>query len=649
MKHLRLCLGLWLLLSGWSVQAQLQNNQPLFDPIFDFRATPYRSASGAPGEQYWQNSADYLIVGELDTDKHRFSGSVKITYTNNSPEDLDFVWLQLDQNKFREDARGTYTMPLDGGRHRGNFTSGYQISSVKVNGKDTKYIVDDSRMQIRLDGSPLKAKGAKLSIDIQYGFDIPEYGADRMGRKKFEKGWVYTIAQWFPRMCVFDDIKGWNVEPYLGAGEFFLEYGNTEYKITAPSKVVLVGSGELQNPKEVWTAEQLKRWEQARNSDKTVTIVGKDEVGKADSRPKAAKLTWHFKMSNTRDVAFGASEAFIVDAARINLPSKNKCLAISLYPQESMATSAKGGGWERSTEYTKASIEHYSEMWYEYPYPTAVNVAGVVGGMEYPGVSFCSAGSKGESLWGVTDHEFGHNWFPMIVGSNERLYPWMDEGFNTFINYYSTAAFNKGEYARGFNINNLKQLASFIFTNPNRESIATYPDIVQDEMLGITAYYKPGAGLYLLREHILGSERFDYAFRTYIKRWAFKHPTPSDFFNTMNNVAGENLDWFWRGWFYGTEGADQAIENVKYVDNDPAKGIIVSLVNNKPLLLPVILEVEEADGKKTRLKLPVEIWQKGNKKDIKVETTKKVKQVALDPDKLLPDMTPANDVFKMKD
>lgn len=645
MKHLRLCLGLWLLLSGWSVKAQLQNNQPLFDPIFDFRATPYRSASGAPGEQYWQNSADYMILGELDPEKHHFSGSVKITYTNNSPEDLNFVWLQLEQNKFKEDARGTYTMPLEGGRHRGNFTSGYQISSVKVNGKDTKYILDDSRMQIRLDGSPLKAKGAKLNIDIQYSFDIPEYGADRMGRKKFEKGWVYTIAQWFPRMCVFDDIKGWNVEPYLGAGEFFLEYGNTEYKITAPAKVILVGSGELQNPKEVWTAEQLKRWEQARNSDKTVTIIGKDEVGKADSRPKAAKLTWHFKMNNTRDVAFGASEAFIVDAARINLPSKAKCLAISLYPQESGGQPA----WGRSTEYTKASIEHYSEMWYEYPYPTAVNVAGVVGGMEYPGVSFCSDGAKGQGLWGVTDHEFGHNWFPMIVGSNERLYPWMDEGFNTFINYYSTVAFNKGEYARGFNINNVRGLANFLFSNPNRESIATYPDIVQDDMLGFTAYYKPAVGLYILREQILGPERFDYAFRTYIKLWAYKHPSPADFFNSIENVAGEELDWFWKGWFYGNEGTDQAIEEVKYVDNDPAKGIIVSLQNNKPLLMPVILEVEEADGKKTRLKLPVEIWQKGNKKDIKVETTKKVKQVVLDPDKALPDTVPANDVFKMKD
>jgi hypothetical protein len=628
--------------------AQLQNNQSKFEPVFDFRATPTRSASGMPGEAYWQNRADYVLNVELDPEKHSLKGTFKITYTNNSPDNLPFVWLQLDQNKFKEDSRGTYVQAVEGSRNRANPTSGYTLENVKVGGKPAQFIITDTRMQVRLD-VPVKAKGGKVEIEGSYSFEIPEYGSDRMGRIKMEKGWIYNIAQWYPRMCVYDDIKGWNVEPYLGSGEFYLEYGNIDFKVTTPSNMVVLGSGALQNPAECYTAEQLKRWEQARNSDKTVDIISESEVGTPASRPTAkSKITWHFKIENTRDAAFGASSAFIVDAARINLPSGKKILAISGYSKESIDRNATGGGWERSTEYSKASIEHYSKMWFEFPYATANNIAGNIGGMEYPGVNFCSYRSKGDDLWGVTDHEFGHNWFPMIVGNNERLYPWMDEGFNTFINHYSTMAFNNGEYfdPKGFAISNMRnpQLQAFVVKGANREAIATYPDVVQDRNLGVTAYYKPGAGMWLLREYILGPERFDFAFRSYIKAWAFKHPQPADFFNFMNNAAGDELAWFWKAWFYGTGTIDQSVANVSYVKDDPKNGSLI-LVKNNGDVMPVVLEVTEENGKKTRLNLPVEIWQKTNNKVIRVNTTSKVLKAEIDPDKVLPDVDGSNDVW----
>jgi len=333
-------------------------------------------------------------------------------------------------------------------------------------------------------------------------------------------------------MCVYDDIEGWNVLPYLGAGEFYLEYGNFEYAITVPASHIVVGSGELMNPTEVYTAEQVKRWASANQSEKTVMIRSAAEVLDPASRPAKDRLTWKFKCQNARDVAFATSKSFIMDAARINLPSGKKSLAVSVYPVESDGQNA----WGRSTEYVKASIEHYSNWLYEYTYPVATNVAGIVSGMEYPGIIFCGYRDQTRALWGVTDHEFGHNWFPMIVGSNERKFPWMDEGFNTFINFYSTDAFNQGEFKNPkFDMH---QMAPRIFRE-NADPIMSIPDVVQPQNLGWEAYNKPGFGLRMLRESILGPDRFDYAFKQYIARWAFKHPTPYDFLSRWKMVRAK--------------------------------------------------------------------------------------------------------------
>jgi hypothetical protein len=629
---------------AWAFGQGKENNQHLFEPLFQWQPNPYRSASGMPGPAYWQNQADYDMAVSLDENLHQLKGTVTINYTNNSPDPLDFLWLQLDQNKFTPDSRGTKTMPPAGGRWVGDVDGGFAFEQVLVampgqTAKKASYIVNDTRMQIRLD-EPVKPNGGTISLKLDYRFKVPMYGADRMSRLEVKQGWIYQIAQWYPRMAVYDDIRGWNNEPYLGSGEFYLEYGNFTYAVTVPWDMVVVGSGELLNPVEVMTATQLERMKKARESDKTTYIIEPKEVGDAKkTRPvQQGMLTWKFAMENTRDVAWAASKAFIWDAARMNLPEGKTALAMSVYPKESDGNNA----WGRSTEYTKACIEHYSEKWYPYPYPAAVNVAGTVGGMEYPGVSFCSWKSKKGSLWGVTDHEFGHNWFPMIVGNNERLHPWMDEGFNTFINHYSSVAFNNGEYP-----SDLNRVRNYLFylINENRESIATFPDVVQTYNLGFTAYYKPAMGLIILREVILGEDRFDFAFRSYIRRWAYKHPTPMDFFNTMENASGEKLDWFWRGWFYSTDNLDQSVEAVEYIKGDPANGAIITIKNNDKLVMPVEVEIREEGGRVERVKLPVEIWQRGNTWKFSHNSKSKLAAVVIDPDGRLPDVKPANNAW----
>jgi hypothetical protein len=444
-------------------------------------------------------------------------------------------------------------------------------------------------------------------------------------------------------MCVFDDVMGWNTLPYTGPGEFYLEYGDFDVSITAPSKDIIVASGELQNPQEVYTPEQLKRWAEAAKSEKTVVIRTADEVTDPKSRPSGkSELTWHFKLKNARDFSWGASSAFIIDAAKMDMPSGKKALAISAYPVESDGNDA----WGRSTEYVKKSIEYNSAKWFEFPYPCATAVAGTPGGMEYPGIVFCGARSRGRGLWGVNDHEFGHTWFPMIVGSNERLYGWMDEGFNTFINTLSTENFNNGEY-KPTRPADAERTASF-FTAPTLEPILSNgADNLKERNNGTLLYSKPSAGLVLLREQILGPERFDYAFKTYIQRWAFKHPTPDDFFRTIENVSGESLQWFWRGWFANTWRLDVAVRSVKYVDsNDYSKGAYITLDNLEKMAMPVILEIKMKSGKTDRVKLPVEIWERNTSWVFKYPSTEEIESVTYDPDKVLPDYNPANNVWK---
>jgi hypothetical protein len=619
------------------------DHQDLFGPItWPVTSGNTRSANGLPGPHYWQNRADYLIHTQLNEGAQdtTIKGDVTITYTNNSPDKLDHLWLQLDQNLFKPDSRGAAVTPVTGDRFdvRGFSRGGYHIEtvSVTVNGKSytVNPVITDARMQIRLH-SPMAANGAKIQVKVKYWFSIPFYGADRMGRKLFKQGWVYEIAQWYPRMCVYDDVEGWNTLPYMGLGEFYCDYGNYDYYVTAPANMLVVGSGDLQNAAQVLSATEQSRLAEARKSDKTVMIVKPEEVGKNDNA-KGTK-TWHFKMMNTRDVSWAASKAFIWDAARVNLPSGRKAISMATYPAES----AGDDSWGRATEYLKYSIEIYSKKYFEYPWNSAVTVSGVALGMEYPGIVFCLSNLKKGQLWGDITHEIGHNWFPMIVGSNERKYMWQDEGFNTFINEYSTKMFNHGEYD-----DTSARPARAIVGLINR---IKDPLMVAPEAMGLNAYgqyyVKTSAGLDILRNVVLGPNRFDYAFDEYVKHWAFKHPLPYDFFRTMNDAAGEDLNWFFKEWFFTTWKLDQAIQSVKYVKDNPANGALITLVNKEKMAMPVEMRITTTDGKSEVLHLPVNIWQRGGVWTVKYPSTVAIKSIVLDPDKQLPDSDLKNNVW----
>ncbi len=658
MKNIRLTaiFQMAILLGGSSLTAQEvtavkqvsnYNYQDAFAPFFYTKnGTSTRSASGQPGAEYWQNRADYKLTASLNAQTNEIIGTDIISYTNNSPDSMSFLWLNLDQNLFKSDSRGEAVVPVTGsrnGRQGQIFDGGHKIKSVKIikidNKKvseiEAKYLISDTRMQLFLP-EELKSKGGKLEFKIEFSYISPNEGSDRTGVLETKNGKIFTIAQWYPRMCVYDDIRGWNTNPYLGASEFYLEYGDFDIAITAPANHVVVCSGELVNPKEVYSLEEFNRFNDAKQSDKTVVIRSLDDVLKVKNSNTSATKTWHYKLNSARDVSWASSAAFILDGARINLPSGKKSLALSAYPEESAGNDA----WGRSTEFVKHSLENYSKRWVEYTYPVATNVAGNEGGMEYPGIVFCGWKSKGKSLWGVTDHEFGHNWFPMIVGSNERLFAWMDEGFNTFINSLSDIDFNNGEF-KGEKEDLHESGVSYI----DLETIMSSPDNMKEANIGDLCYSKPSAGLVILREQVLGEEHFDLAFKTYIKRWAFKHPTPDDFFRTMENVGGEDLSWFWRGWFQYNWQLDQGVDGIKYVKNDPKKGVYITIENFEKMPMPVILDVKLKSGKVDRVKLPVEIWQKNTAWTFKHNSTEEVESITIDPDHVFPDSNEANNIW----
>ncbi len=652
LNYLLSALGLTLFTISASAQQQTVSDSVKYDHnevfgpvVWPVTTGDTRSANGKPGPNYWQNRADYQIKATLSETPQDTSitGQVVITYTNNSPDKLDYLWLQLDQNLFKPDSRGAATTPIGGDRFdvKGFNRGGYHIQSVSVTYLQKTYtvtpVITDARMQVRLN-APMAAKGAKIQVKVNYSFSIPFYGADRMGRKQFKQGWVYELAQWYPRMCVYDDVEGWNTLPYMGLGEFYCDYGDYDFYITAPASMTVVGSGDLQNPVQVLTVTQQNRLAQARNSDKSVMIINADEVGQAATHPFKGNLTWHFKMLNTRDVAWAASPAFIWDAAKVNLPSGRKCIAMSTYPVES----AGNDSWSRSTEYLKNSMEIYSAKYFEYPWNSAVSVSGVALGMEYPGIVFCLSNLKNGGLWNDVTHEIGHNWFPMIVGSNERKYMWQDEGFNTFINEYSTEKFNKGEY---FNAKNrpANQIARMM--PREKDPLMTAPE-AQNEYGQY--YVKTSMGLDMLRNVVLGPERFDYAFNEYVKHWAFKHPLPYDFFRAMNDASGEDLNWFFKPWFFTTWEIDQAVQGVKYVKDDPTKGALITLVNKEKMAMPVDLKVTESNGKTETIHLPVNIWQRGGTWTFAYPSTSTIQSLEIDPDHQLPDIDRKNNVWSGK-
>ncbi len=621
--------------------SSIYNKNEVFDPVFmPQTATEFRSANGAPGPKYWQNSASYIIHSTLDEKDTTLKGDVTISYTNNSPDELKYLWLQLDQNLFNPDSRGAAATPVSGDRFdvKGYTKGGYHIQSASVFYKGKTYKIDpvitDTRMQLRLPFT-VRPNGDKINITVNYFFSIPQYGADRMGRLYSKNGVIYQLAQWYPRMCVYDDVQGWNTLPYMGLGEFYCEYGNFDYYVTVPADMIVAGSGDLQNPQQVLTATEIKRLNEARGSDSTVAIIKENEIASSAMRPiKNGMLTWHYKMHNSRDVSWTASKAFMWDAARINFPSGRKGISMAVYPVESKGYNAYG----RSAQYLKQSIEFYSKNYFEYPWNSAVVVAGVALGMEYPGIVFCSYKIGKANLWHDVTHEIGHNWFPMIVGTNERRFMWMDEGMNTFINGYSSNWFNHGEYGDTTHRSILGMARTLV---RSKDPLMTPPESISLNDYG-QYYSKTATGLNILRNSVIGAARFDYAFKTYISRWAFKHPQPEDFFRTMNDAAGDNLNWFWKEWFYETWKLDQSVKGVKYVNDNPANGALITIENLQQMALPAIVKITEKNGNTQEIRLPVNIWQRNAEWTFKYNSTSPITSVILDPNTELPDINRKN-------
>ncbi len=562
--------------------------------------TAQRNAAGAPGAAYWQNRADYDITVELDDVQRRINGSATITYQNRSPDALSYLWLQLDQNYQAHDAdsrtvpnsrRGvdaakvTYAA-VDRLLAQETYDGTMTVSGITdTDGKSIPHTI--VKTMLRLDLPAPLAPGANVAFKLNWNFPINDMKrlGERTGYEFFEKdgNCTYTIAQWFPRLAAYTDYAGWMHKQFLGTGEFTLEFGNYTVRLTTPDDHVVGATGVLQNPAEVLSTAQRERLNQAQNETrKTVFIVTPEEAKAAEAKPSTRKKTWVFKAENVRDFAFASSRKFIWDAMAVTgatfPPTPQRAggiqdrmfrppvMAMSLYPKEGMPL------WDKySTHAVAHTIEVYSRYTFQYPYPVAYSVlGGLRGGMEYPMICFngprpLDDGTYPErtkfALIGVVIHEVGHNYFPMIVNSDERQWTWMDEGLNSFVQFLAQEEWQK-DYPQGRADRGLPDY----MRRTDRVPVMSNSESIAD--LGANSYAQPTVALNLLREHILGRELFDHAFKTYAQRWMFKRPTPADFFRTMEDASGVDLDWFWRGWFYGTDRVDVAIDQVQWLQLD---------------------------------------------------------------------------------
>jgi hypothetical protein len=535
-------------------------------------ANEYRTASGAPGHKYWQQRADYQIAVELDDVNQRITGAATIDYHNRSPDTLHYLWLQLDQNIWQKHSDTPLTetapdfkrFPLPVARRLMDdpFEGGYTIGSVRdATGRELHKHINRTMMRVDLPTPLASGQSFRFSLSWEYKINNSKRVSGRTGAEFFKKdgNWIYEIAQWFPRLAAYNDVTGWQHKQFLGTGEFTLEFGDYQVKITVPNDHVVASTGVLQNPAEVLTATQRQRLEQARTAKKPVLIVTPEEAQAAEKGKPTGNKTWVFHAKNVRDFAFASSRKFIWDAQGHNVGG-NPVMAMSFYPKEGNPL------WERySTQAIIHTLNVYSRYTFHYPYPIAISVNGPVGGMEYPMICFngprpLEDGTYSQrtkyALIGVVIHEVGHNYFPMIVNSDERQWTWLDEGINSFLQYLAEQEWEPSYPSRRGEPAGIVEY----MLSQNHDPIMTNSESVV--ALGPNAYGKPATALNILRETILGRELFDFSFKEYARRWMFKRPMPADFFRTMEDASGTDLDWFWRGWFYTNEHVDISLEKL---------------------------------------------------------------------------------------
>ncbi len=687
-------------------------DQNKFRQMKDLLATPnnQHTASGAPGHQYTQQKVDYIMDIRLDENTNRIYGDEKITYHNNSKDYLEYLWVQLDQNMRADDSKTPDSKSVGASEFitpsnfKKDFMSdkkgfGFNIETVESNGSKLSHTINRTMMRINL--LTALAPGEIFNFRIKWNYLINNSVKDG-GRSGFEsfpdENNNYTIAQFFPRLAVYDNVEGWQNMQFWGRSEWALEFGDYDVKITVPADHIVDATGELQNEKDVLTREQRKRFKEARKSfTDLVMIVTQEEAEEAEKGRSTETKTWHFNAKNVRDFAFASSRKYIWDAMAVNINGKT-VMAISLYPKEGNPL------WEEhSTRVVANTLEEYSKMTFDYPYSKAISVHAKRQGMEYPMICFNYGRPNPDGTYsdrvkhgmiGVITHEIGHNFFPMIVNSDERQWTWMDEGLNSFVEILAEL-----DYDSNFDTGNLpKDIVRYMGGDQSRISpIMSQGDYVYQ--FGPNAYTKPAAGLYMLRHTIMGEELFDYAFRTYSKRWMFKHPTPADFFRTMEDASGMDLDWFWRGWFYTTDFSDIGIKEVKplyltdkpnerttklmeqYKDYFSGLGDLVYMTDKKEdanadvlanhidnakdipqyiyqvefekpggLVMPIIVELTYADGTKERKIFPAQIWMKDDNRVFRVfASTQEITSIIIDPDLETADVDVTNNSWPKKE
>ncbi len=613
----------------------------LFAPLNLPSGNIYRSGDGSPGPKYWEQRADYDLHGTLDTAAKALHGEMTLRYTNNSPDTLRFVWFQVEQNAFKNGSLNSYVFPAESRFGARNFEGGdfidrfNQVAGAAKGAKGTgvplKTRVEGTVMKVDL-ATPLPP-GQTTTFDVAWHFNVPEHGADRMGRD----GALYELAQWYPRVCVFDDLRGWNTEPYLGQGEFYLEYGDFNLSVTVPAGYIVAATGMLQNAAEVLTPTEISRLAQAAKSETPVHIITEDELKSGAARPKkSGMVTWRFAAHNVRDAVWAASPDYMWDAS-----SWQGHMAFAYYRPSAIEP------WKDAADMSRMSINEYSERWFQYPYPQISAVEGPISGMEYPMLAMEDRNPDKYSLYNVVTHEIGHMWYPMIVGSNERMHMWQDEGFNTFINYFSEARRfpEKGTYDQRV-AHDRREVEAYMQHNVD-VPLEVQPDRIQPMLLGENAYVKTAVGLGLLRDEILGPAAFDDAFREYTRRWAFKHPSPADFYRTMENVSGRRLDWFFREWFIENPHFDVAVDSVRQKQVGDIDSVQVFYGNHARGVLPLHARFTFSDGSTENFDYPAEIWSTDevNYDRLYGFNGKKITKIELDPDKRSMDTDRSNNVW----